>query len=117
MVTTYGDTQLIENCAGRLREGHAASYRGVNLWLAPDGCLEVRVHPSWRIEDTPEQKLLNELEFARCVIGELCDKSPSVARIVEGHPWRLIYLNEEETGTASVWCLKTGALWWSATFP
>ena len=114
MIATHQVSRLIENCAGRLQKGRAANYRGVNLWLAPDRCLEVRVHQSWRVEETVDEGLLSDLEFAHCVIDELCDRSPSVARLVEGRPWRLVYLNESETGTANVWCLETGALWWSA---
>lgn len=115
MMATYPVTRLIGNCAQRLLEGHSANYRGVNLWFAPDRCLEVRVHRSWRMEETAAQEALDDLEFARCVVGELCKNSLPVARLIEGCPWRFIYLNENETGTAAVWCLETNALWWSAS--
>lgn len=113
MVTTHQVSRLVENCAERLEEGRAANYRGVNLWLAPDHHLEVRVHRSWRVEGAPDEELPDDLEFARCAVGELCSKSSHAARLIETLPWRLVRLNEAETGATSVWCPETGKSWWS----
>ena len=62
---TKNDGFTLREALARLRDGRCFYHRGVNLWLAPDGYLEVRVHTDWRVEETDEQRSLDDLGFAR----------------------------------------------------
>ncbi len=42
----------------RLRVGSAFSFNDVSFWLASDGCLEIGINSSWRIENTTEETAL-----------------------------------------------------------
>jgi hypothetical protein len=65
----------------------------VNLWLAPDGYLEVRVHTDWRVEETDEQRSLDDLGFARCVVDDMIGRSPDLAALISDRPWRVVRIN------------------------
>lgn len=73
-------------CLERFRAGRPFTFRGVNFWLAPDEYLEVRVHPTWRVEKTAGEESLDDLSFGKLVTRHLSEESPEFAREIEGLP-------------------------------
>lgn len=102
-----------ETALSRLLDGRSCSHRGVNLWLAPDGYLEVRVHPGWRAEKTGEERTLDDRSFARRIVEEMSAAHPGFAALVEGRPWRFVTVREHGWGSTSIYHLDDGRLVWS----
>lgn len=94
-------------------DGKGMTFRGVNLWLAPDGYLEVRVHPDWRVDRDESQRSMGELCFSRCVVREISDKSPGFASATAELPWRMVKLNKSGTETIYLYCPEEGKVIWS----
>lgn len=88
-------------------------FRGVNFWLAPDGYLEVRVHPDWRVERDDNQRSLDDRSFARGVAEEISDQSPRFASASSNLPWRFVKLDETGTEVIYLYCPEEGKLIWS----
>lgn len=89
------------------------AYRGVNFWLAPDGYLEVRVHPNWRVDRDESQRSLDDLHFARSVAEEISTQSQRFASAVKSLPWRLVKLDESGTGVICLYCPDERKVIWS----
>jgi len=77
--------------------GRGMTYRGVNFWLAPDGYLEVRVHPDWRMNRDESQRSRGELRFSRGVAEEISSRSRRFTSLVGDLPWRVVKLDESGT--------------------
>lgn len=93
--------------------GRGVVFRGVNFWLAPDGYLEVRVHPDWRVDRDELQGSMGELCFARSVAEEISSQSRRFASAVEGMPWRLVKLDESGTEVLCLYCPGEEKVIWS----
>jgi hypothetical protein len=89
------------------------AFRGVNFWLAPDGYLEVRVHPDWRVEREDSQRSLDDMSFARIVAEEISDHSHRFASASGNLPWRFVKLDETGTKMIYLYCPDEGKLIWS----
>ena len=89
------------------------TFRGVNLWLAPDGYLEVRVHPDRRVDRDEGQRSMDELCFSRCVVSEISGRSPGFASATAELPWRLVELDKSGTETICLYCPGEGKVIWS----
>ena len=97
----------------RLRDGDAFSFDGVSFWLAQDGCLEVSVVSSWRIENTTEQTALVDVKRAMKLVGDLVAKSSSFAAIAKAHPQRFTLIHDYGTGSVELCRLVDGAIIWA----
>jgi len=95
------------------RQNQAFMFRGVGVGLAPDGALEVRVQSSWRIENTTEESVLNDLEHARMLIDALIEESPSFASIVKGRKRRFVLIDNYGMGAIELCSLVGGSLVWA----
>lgn len=93
--------------------GRSMTFRGVNFWRTPDGYLEVRVHPDWRLDRDEEQRRLDEPEFSRRVAAEISAASPLFAAETENLPWRLIKLDPGGTETICLYCPEEGKVIWT----
>jgi hypothetical protein len=93
--------------------GKCMAYRGVNFWLAPDGYLEVRVHPDFRVDHDEGQRSLDDLCFARSVAEEISARSQCFASAIEGTPWRLVKLDESGTKVLFLYCPEEDKIIWS----
>lgn len=94
-------------------EGRGTVFRGVNFWLAPDGYLEVRVHPDWRVDRDESQRGLDDLCFARSVAEEISSHSQRFASAVEGLPRRLVQLDESGTEVIYLYYPEENKVIWS----
>lgn len=91
-----------ERALERFFGGRSMAFCGVNFWLAPDGYLEVRVHPDWRVGRDDDQRSLDDMSFARGVSEEISAGSPRFASAAGNLPWRFVKLDETGTGRLSV---------------
>lgn len=105
----------LQGHAERLRGGRCSCHRGVNLWIAPDGHLEVRVHSDWRAELTVEEQRLDDRSFAHRVIEELTTTNPELGELLRDRPHRFIQVNDRGTGATCVYYLADGKRIWSIT--
>lgn len=108
-----GISASLRRCLERLRGGSPGCYRGVNLWLAPDGFLEVRVHPAWREDEPTGLAALDDLAYAREVIVEAAALCPEISEMLSAHPWRFAHIHDDETGFTSYFDLGGGRISWS----
>lgn len=93
-------------------EGKGMVYRGVNFWLAPDGYLEVRVHPDWRVDPDDNQRSLDDLCFARCVEAEISSSSKRFTSATDDLPWRVIKLDEGGSRAVCFHCPGEDKVMW-----
>ena len=93
--------------------GRGMVFRGVNFWLAPDGYLEARVHPNWRIDRDETQSSLDDLCFSRSVAEEISSHSTRFASAVERLPWRLVKLDDSGTEVICLYCPDEDKVIWS----
>lgn len=100
-----------------LQAGDAFSYQDVSFWLAPDGCLEVSVRTSWRIENTTTRTAMDDLERAKNLVNDLVAKSPTFATIAKAHPQRFILIHDYGTGSVELCRLLNGTLTWAKGMP
>ncbi len=100
-------------CLQRLLEGSPYCYRGVNLWLAPDGYLEVRVHPEWRDDVSEGPSALDDLAYAHKVLADAAVLCPDIKPLIHTRPWRFVRIHDDETGFTSHYCLCDGVMSWS----
>lgn len=112
----YPCTSSFENlarCLQKLCAGDPCCYRGVNLWLAPDGYLEVRVHPEWREDDEEGIAALDDVSYAHHVLAHASGASARMEAMLRDHPKRFVRIHDDETGFTSRYCLRDGLLTWS----
>lgn len=93
--------------------GKGMAFRGVNFWLAPDGYLEARVHPDWRVHRDESQSSLDDLCFARSVAAEISTHSQRFASTVKPLPWRVIKLDANGTRVICLYCPEEDKVIWS----
>lgn len=101
----------------RLRDGHAFSFRGVGFSFAPDDSLEMRVHSSWRIENTTEQTALGDVDNAQNLLNALIEESSSFASLVKGRARRFVLIDDYGMGALMLCRLIDGALIWAKGMP
>lgn len=101
--------EALENFLG----GKGITFRGVNFWLTPDGYLEVRVHPDWRVNRDESQRSLDELRFSRSVADEISSHSQRFASAIEGLPLRIVKLDERGTEMIFLYCPEEDKVIWS----
>jgi hypothetical protein len=102
----------LEKCLEKLSGGSSYCYRGVNLWIAPDGYLEVRVHPEWR--DDEGLSVLDDVSYAHHVLAHAAGVSSRMEALLRDHPKRFVRIHDDETGFTSLFYLRRdGLLTWS----
>lgn len=93
--------------------GKGMTYQGVHFWIAPDGYLEVRVHPDWRVDSDESQSSLDEMCFSRSVAEELSSRSQRFASAIEALPWRVVKLDESGSKVLYLYCPEENKVFWS----
>jgi hypothetical protein len=108
-----GSFDSLLKCLEKLRQGSSYCYRAVNLWIAPDGYLEVRVHPDWRDDDPEDRSTVDDAAYARSVLADAAVLYPEVGSLIYTHPWRFVRIHDDETGFTSHYYLRDGLMSWS----
>lgn len=99
------------------RNGHAFTFRGVKMWLAPDGSLGASINSSWRIENTTEQTALADLQIAKDTVNDLVAESSPFAALIKDRPQYFILIHDYGMGSVE-WCrLVDGKIVWAKGMP
>ena len=97
--------------------GQPFTFRGVKMWLAPDGSFGASINSSWRIENTTEQTALADLQVAKDTVSDLVVENLPFAVLIKGRPQYFVLTHDYGMGSVELCRLVNESLTWAKRMP